>query len=216
MLMAQMSYSLLSGSACPPSTSKMGGEGSSSISTSAPVFWALRNLSESSDLNCTLSPKPDSVWCGVRGDRLEVVSTCLRKKPPLLFRNSAGISDSIASCLPLQSLQRLITHLENIKPNLIWHSYLCNSTCLTASFLRVASAPLYSEMSLEKQQASLLNCIQSDNCLFQKEAFFVHFLWEWCNSVFHTVTLFCHFVLELVLNIPYIKKWSELSYLFSI
>lgn len=61
----------------------------------------------------------------------------LKKKPPLLFRNSAGISDSIASRLPLQSLQWLITHLENIKPNWTWHGYQCNSTCLTASFLTV-------------------------------------------------------------------------------
>lgn len=60
-----------------------------------------------------------------------------QKKPPFLFRSSAGISDSIASHLPLQSLQWLVTHLENIRPNWTWHSYQCNSTCLTASFLRV-------------------------------------------------------------------------------
>lgn len=169
--MSQTSYSFLSSFACPLWPNKTGGEGSSCISTSAPVFWALRNLSESSDLNCTLSPQPDSLWCRVRGDRLEVVPTCLRKKHPLLLRNSAWISDSIASCLPLQSLQRLIVRLENIKPNLIWHGYQCNSTCLTASFLRAAIAPLYSEMSPEKQQAFLLNIIQSDKCLFKNEAF---------------------------------------------
>lgn len=168
--MSQMSYSLFSSFACPLLPNKMG-EGSSSISTSAPVFWALRNPSESSDLNCTLSPEPDSFWCRAKGDRLEVVPTCLRKKHPLLLRNSAWISDSIASCLPLQSLQRLIVRLENIKPNLIWHGYQCNSTCLTASFLRAAIAPLYSEMSLEKQQAFLPNIIQGNKCLFINEAF---------------------------------------------
>lgn len=161
-----MSYSLLSGLACPRDQIKWEEKDAAAFPHRLPAFQALRNLSESSDLNCTLSPETDSVWWGERGDRLEVVSAYLRKKPPLLFRNSAGISDSIASRLPLQSLQRLITHLENIKPNLTWHSYQCNSTCLTACFLRVAMASLYSEMSLGKEQAFFPNIIQSDNCLF--------------------------------------------------
>ena len=58
--MAQMSYSLLSGFECPLWLNEKGGEGSSSISASAPVLWSLRNLFESRDLNCTLSPEPDS------------------------------------------------------------------------------------------------------------------------------------------------------------
>lgn len=82
MLMAQMSYSLLSGFSCLPWPNEMGAEGSSSISTSASLSWALRNLSESSDLNCTLSPETDSVWCKGRGDELEVVLRRLRKNLP--------------------------------------------------------------------------------------------------------------------------------------
>lgn len=91
-LMAQISYSLLSDFAYPLWPNKMWGEGSNSTETSAPVFWVLKNLSKHSTLKHTLTPDPSLPWYTVRGDRLEAVPTCLGKKPPLLFRKETSPS----------------------------------------------------------------------------------------------------------------------------
>lgn len=58
-----MSYSLLSGFACPRDQIKWEEKDAAAFPHQLPAFQALRNRSESSDLNCTLSPETDSV-CG--------------------------------------------------------------------------------------------------------------------------------------------------------
>lgn len=82
LLMASMSYSLLSGFAGTRDQIKWEKKDAAAFPYHLPAFQALRNLSERSDLKCTLCPETDSVWWGEIGDGLEVVPACLKRNLP--------------------------------------------------------------------------------------------------------------------------------------